>query len=155
LAHAFLKAYAADSGVSIELIDFFLNQDAESCATFIVASQPVAVGFSLYVWNRELCSRIAAELRRMQPDIVLFCGGPEATADSGNVLQEGIFDFLFIGEGESAFLQFCRHIAAGEKIHEVPGIVSKGMKLSTPVAPLTDLDSIPSPYLSGVINSEV
>ena len=151
LANAFLKAYAADCAVSIELCDFFIGQDAALCATQIAKAHPVAVGFSLYVWNRELCSLIAAELRQMLPHIMLFCGGPEATADSSGMLHEGMFDFVFTGEGESAFLQFCERIAADRTVAGIAGIAAKGSQTTVAAVPLSDLDSIPSPYLSGVI----
>jgi hypothetical protein len=151
LANAFLKAYAADSGVSIDLVDFFLDQEVAFCAMQIAESHPVAVGFSLYVWNRELCSRVAAQLRQMQPNIRLFCGGPEATADSSGVAHEGIFDCIFLGEGETAFLQFCQSIATDTTVTNRAGIAAKGIQMIS-AAPLTDLDSIASPYLTGVID---
>jgi len=152
LANAFLKSYAAQSGVSIELVDFFLGQDSAPCATRVAESHPVAVGFSLYVWNRELCSLIAAELRRTQPHIMLFCGGPEATADAAGVLDEGIFDFIIVGEGEVPFLHICECIAADRAITGIAGIATREITAAPATTPLSDLDSIPSPYLNNVID---
>ena len=152
LANAFLKAYAARSGVTIELIDFFLDQDAEFCASQIAASRPVAVGFSMYVWNRILCNRIAGELRRNHPEIRLFCGGPEATADPSGVIKGGIYDCIFIGEGETSFREFCERIAANKTIMNIPGIATTEIQTCMPAPPITDLDTIPSPYLNGIID---
>ena len=89
LASAFLKAFAQKSPVSIALVDFYLGEDAASCAAKLAVPLPVAVGFSMYVWNRELSCAIAAELRRNYPDIRLFCGGPEVTADPGSCYGHG------------------------------------------------------------------
>ncbi|MFZ2950578.1 MAG: radical SAM protein [Desulfuromonadaceae bacterium] len=153
LANAFLKAYASKSAVSIELVDFFLGQDAASCATKLADPLPVAVGFSMYLWNRDLICEIAAELRRSHPAIKLFCGGPEVTADPGSVTGIGIFDFVIVGEGEVPFLSLCQTLADGGDCSEIPGVLLPDSVPHPPPPPLINLDSIPSPYLTGVIDT--
>lgn len=153
LASAFLKAYALKSTVSINLIDFFLGQEAATCAATLAEPSPVAAGFSMYVWNRDLCCEIAAELRRSHPAVKLFCGGPEVTADPGSFTTMGIFDFVIVGEGEVPFLSLCQALAAGEDYSEIPGVLLPDSAILPPPPPVTDLDSIPSPYLTGVIDT--
>lgn len=153
LANAFLKAYALKSAVSIDLIDFFLGEKAATCAEKLAELFPVAVGFSMYVWNRDLICEIAAELRRSHPPVKIFCGGPEATADPGFVTSMGIFDFVIVGEGEAPFLSFCQTLATGGDYSDIPGVLLPGSALLPPPPPITDLDSIPSPYLTGVIDT--
>lgn len=151
LANAFLKAFAVASGVTIALIDLYLGQGIEACATRILDSNPSAVGFSLYVWNRQQCLQIARELRCQQPSITLFCGGPEATADPDGILHERIFGYVFVGEGEVPFGEFCQRLTDNQTIVDIPGIVTPEQPSARPNIPLSDLDSIPSPYLSGVL----
>lgn len=153
LASAFLKAFAQKSPVSIALIDFYLGEDAVTCAAKLAVPLPAAVGFSMYVWNRELSCTIAAELRRNCPEVRLFCGGPEVTADPGSVLETGIFDFVIVGEGEAPFLSFCQLLTDGGDLSAIPGVLLPGFDLCPPPPPVADLDSIPSPYLSGVIDT--
>lgn len=153
LANAFLKAYALKSVVSIDLIDFFLGDDAAACAAKLAEPLPVAVGFSMYVWNRTLSCEIAAELRRSHPAVKLFCGGPEVTADPESVTSLGIFDFAIVGEGELPFLSLCQTLAVGGDYSEIPGILIPGSATLPPPPPVTNLDSIPSPYLTGVIDT--
>ncbi|NTV48200.1 MAG: radical SAM protein [Geobacteraceae bacterium] len=153
LANSFLKAFASESNVSISLIDFFVGDVVTDCASNLVAPLPVAVGFSIYVWNRDLSFEIAAELHRTNPNIKLFCGGPEVTADPESFTTAGIFDFVIVGEGEVPFLSFCQTLADGEDYSKIPGIHLPGSTILPPPAPLTDLDLIPSPYLSGVIDT--
>jgi hypothetical protein len=153
LANAFLKAYAAQSPVAINLIDFFLGDDPVACATRLADMHPDAVGFSMYVWNRELCCEIAAEIRRKYPTAQLFCGGPEVTADPASVAGSNIFDFVIVGEGEIPFLSLCNNLTAGRDYLEIPGILGKGSTSLAPPPPLADLDLIPSPYLTGIINT--
>lgn len=153
LAAAFLKAYALKSAVSIGLVDFFLEDDVASCTTKLAATFPDAVGFSLYVWNRRLSCAIADELRREHPEIKIFCGGPEATADPESVLSTGLFDFVIVGEGEVPFASFCHALASGGEYADIPGILLPGTAHLPPPAPISALDTIPSPYLTGVIDS--
>ncbi|MEI7817227.1 MAG: radical SAM protein, partial [Desulfuromonadales bacterium] len=153
LANAFLKAYAQKSPVNINLIDFFLGNEPTACAEELVDPLPTAVGFSMYVWNRDLCGLIAAELRRLHPTIILFCGGPEPTADPKSLFNMGIFDFVIVGEGEIPFLSLCQALAVNEDYSCIPGILLPDFSTHQSPSPISDLDIIPSPYLTGVIDT--
>jgi radical SAM superfamily enzyme YgiQ (UPF0313 family) len=155
LATSFLKAYALENAVSIDLVDFFLGEDPATCAAKLAESRPVAVGFSMYVWNRDLSCGIADELRRRYPAAILFCGGPEVTADPGSILNAGIFDFVIAGEGEVPFFSLCQALAGGGDYSKIPGVLLPGATLLPPLPPVSDLDLIPSPYLTGVIDTHV
>ncbi len=155
LAGAFLKAYAHGCSVSIDLVDFFLVDSAATCAAKLVESLPTAVGFSVYVWNYTLICEIASELKRAFPTIKLFCGGPEVTASTESVLKRGIFDFVIVGEGEVPFLSLCQSLSGGGEYSDIPGILLPGSTLVPAPPPLKDLDVIPSPYLTGVIDTHI
>ncbi|HEX9078998.1 MAG TPA: radical SAM protein [Desulfuromonadaceae bacterium] len=154
LANAFLKAVAADVPAEIRLRDFFVGQRTADCVEELVAEQPAAVGFSLYVWNRALCREIAAELARRLPGVILFAGGPEATADPRGVLAEAVFAFLVVGEGEIAFAQVCARLASGQGVADLPGVTVMTQNGPSPASPraFADLDAIPSPWLSGILD---
>lgn len=160
LANAFLKgALAMDEGVSslvaAELWDFFVGNDPGRSAGELLAAEPDAVGFSCYVWNRGECREIAAELRRRRPGLTLFAGGPEPTADPGGVLKDAPYDFLIRGEGEIPFVEAMGRLCAGESVEGVAGVVSKGEAAPFSVPrPVELLDSIPSPYLAGVLSPD-
>ncbi|MBW4055267.1 MAG: B12-binding domain-containing radical SAM protein [Proteobacteria bacterium] len=153
LANAFLKAYAINSAVPINLIDFFLEDDAAVCALALTTPAPVAIGFSMYVWNHDLSCEIATLLRRIQPDIKLFCGGPEVTADPKSVLNLGIFDFVITGEGEVPFLSLCQALKESGNYSKIPGVLLPDSSILPPPPPVTNLDTIPSPYLTGIIDT--
>lgn len=153
LANAFLKAYAQDIPVSITLTDFYAGQDAAACAAVIAGQQPDAIGFSMYVWNRELCCEIASLLRKSLPTCKLFCGGPEVSADPGSIMDLGIFGFVIAGEGEEPFLALCQAMAGGVDYATIPGILLPGASIPSPPPPITNLDAIPSPYLTGIIDT--
>ncbi len=160
LANAFLQSYLeasppAAGPIEIERADFFLHQESATCVDEIVTRQPAVVGFSVYVWNRKLCAEIAGELRLRQPGIIIFAGGPEATADPAGLLAEGGLDFLISGEGEKPFAEVCARLAVGADVAGIPGVVTlekNGISL-IPAQSLTDLDSIPSPWLNGILDA--
>ena len=158
LANSFLKSYLStdeelSAGIAVKLCDFFLGQDAGSCVSELLAGSPDAVGFSLYLWNRAECREIAEALRRRRPDMPLFAGGPEPTADPEGVFREAPFDFLIVGEGEVPFLGAMGRLCAGLTVSGIGGIaVRDGSAVSVSFSrPVELLDTIPSPYLSGTL----
>ena len=153
MANAFLKAYALQCPISIELVDFYLGENAEVCAASLTGTLPDAVGFSIYLWNRDLCNEIAVNLRRSHPSVKLLCGGPEVTADPGFVMKAGIFDFVIAGEGEVPFLSLCNTFVTSGDFSNIPGIMFPGATVTQPLPPLNNLDSIPSPYLTKIIDT--
>jgi radical SAM superfamily enzyme YgiQ (UPF0313 family) len=155
LANAFLKAYlATDEGLSasvaVTLQDFIADQDTSSCVSAILTGNPTAVGFSMYLWNRDKCRAIATGLRSVRPGLTLFAGGPEPTVDAEGVLAEAPYDFVIVGEGEIPFVEAMGRLTGGKSLHDVTGIAQRQpegyYRPSTRVVPL--LDTIPSPYLS-------
>ncbi|MBI2353793.1 MAG: cobalamin B12-binding domain-containing protein [Deltaproteobacteria bacterium] len=155
LANAFLKGFADDARLKITLLDLFAGQAAADCAAEIVALRPDAVGFSMYVWNRAICLEIARELARRLPGVTIFAGGPEVTADPGGVLSAAPLAFLIVGEGERPFAAACNRLAAGQGVEGIPGVVAGGKDGPQPTPPgePLDLDVIPSPWLSGVLDT--
>ena len=159
LANAFIQGYLSSSApaaeaVAIELADFFLNHGSTYCAEAIAAKRPAVVGFSMYLWNRMMCVAIARELRLALPGVIIFAGGPEATADPLKVLTESDFDFLICGEGEQTFAQVYVCLAAGKDVAGIPGVATlteTGVFL-TPSLQIDCLDDIPSPWLNGVLD---
>jgi hypothetical protein len=153
LANAFLKGFAAQAALEIELVEFFSGDDTRACAGKLAKSQPAAVGFSLYLWNRAACLEIAAEVRRFLPFALLFAGGPEATADPRGVLDGSALDLVIAGEGETPFAALCARLKDNQPLKDIPGTLMKGAAHPfSPSAPLADLDAIPSPYLDGILD---
>ncbi|GLI38198.1 radical SAM protein [Geobacter hydrogenophilus] len=158
LANAFLKAYLGTdeelaARVAVTLCDFLRSTPADVCAAEVLAHEPDAVGFSLYLWNTEESARVAAELRRKRPGITIFAGGPQATADPLETLTGGGYDFLILGEGEVPFLEVTARLADGRPFRGAPGTawLDDGKLASRPQKPVALLDTIPSPFLSEII----
>jgi hypothetical protein len=139
--------------VRVTLLDIYCRQSAEESARAIAATNPDMVGLSVYLWNREQSISVARMLRNNADRLILFCGGPEATADPANLLGEAPFDFLIAGEGEAPLLRIVSLLLEGKDFSGTPGLVQlqDGTCLFTPAQPVKDLDSIPSPFLTGIL----
>lgn len=157
LANAFLKAYLLEhqpsfSADDIPLIDLFLDDPVKECVAAILATEPAAIGFSLYLWNREKCAEIAVALRLLAPGTVVFAGGPEATACAGPLLADDAYDFVITGEGEFPFFKAMEQLRLGTPPAGITGVITREAPGGTePEQPL-DLASLPSPYLAGILD---
>jgi len=158
LAAAFLAAAVARHlpvQAKVTILDLYLNQSPQDCARLIRETQPHLAGFSVYLWNRVLCCSVAGILKQEAPNLTLFCGGPEATADQQRLLGAAPWDFLIPGEGESALVAAVRLLLAGKAVASAAGTATLqgGLLRSNPAAPPADLDDLPSPLLSGMIDA--
>ncbi|HEX9024185.1 MAG TPA: radical SAM protein [Geobacteraceae bacterium] len=159
LGNAFLKAYLSTDPelaerVRVTLLDFFAGGEIATTLSSILAEEPDAVGFSLYLWNRGMARHLARLLRRARPDLTIFAGGPEATADPEGMLRSSPFDFLILGDGEIPFMEAMAALASGERTCKTGGIarMEDGRFVSSGSRTVQLLDTIPSPYLSGIID---
>ncbi|MFZ1377739.1 MAG: B12-binding domain-containing radical SAM protein [Geothrix sp.] len=135
-------------GASIEtrVVDAFVAEQTSVCAARILAGDPDLVGFSMYVWNRSQTLAIAAHLKTVRPDLILFAGGAEATADVAGVLADPAVDFVLPGEGEAIIVEAMRRLLQGDS----PQAVAEWAK----PMPVQDLTDLPSPYLDGTLRPE-
>lgn len=166
-----LKAHPSTAGrVHPELLAVQASDDAGVLARTIRGRGPGAVGFSLYLWNRDMLLSAARDLRRSCPGLVLFAGGPEATADPEGVLAEGGLDFVVAGEGEGTAPAALDRALAGGDPGGIPGVLaaegsggasgnreslvraSDARAREPGVLARPELSSLPSPYLDGTLD---
>jgi hypothetical protein len=141
--------------LEVSLVEGFVSEAASALADRLLASDPDWVGLSVYSWNRGRVAQVASLLRERKPEILLFAGGPEATADPEGLLQAAPLDFLARGEGEASVLAALELLAGGAPVDALAGI--KGLALPGRVAascraPALDLSLLPSPWLAGLID---
>jgi hypothetical protein len=143
--------------VTVSFADFFCGDSLDEISRSILAAGPDMVGFSLYAWNRAECLALAEKLRREVPSLTIFAGGPEATADPSGLLAGAACDFLVLGEGEVTLREVIVRLDAGDSLDGVSGIARRtvsGVEL-TKREPIAELGSLPSPYLSGILDDYI
>jgi anaerobic magnesium-protoporphyrin IX monomethyl ester cyclase len=107
------------------------------------------VGFTcLFSHCWPLVMEIARPLREKLPRACFVAGGEHPSAQPAQVLADGTFDAVVLGEGEETFLELVRRIEAGASWRNVDGIAhfTDGRIVRTPARRrVTDIDSIPYP----------
>lgn len=162
LAAAFLQARIAAHRSSSEAIqvtqaEYYPETPIATILATVDKLRPQCVGFVLYLWNRQQSGEIARELRRLQPEVILIGGGPEATADPAGILAAAPYDYLVLGEGEETLVALLERLQRGVALDDLEGIAQRDaagtrMHLRPPCA---DLDLLPSPWLSGLLDSHI
>jgi len=157
----YLKAYAGSRPGSgpercpITIQEHVLGaRPAAAIAESILEGKPDLVGFSCYFWNAGTIGELVPLLRAASPRLRVVLGGPEVSADPGRWLTSHDADFVVFGEGEAAFAELLRRLCAGLPAQDILGLAARGgsrAAVNAPRPPIAELDSIPSPYLQGII----
>lgn len=159
LAMGYLKAYVQDQAAAsdVRLLEFPVSLDDPSppagIADGILASDPEVIGISSYCWDIDAFKLIAPELRRRAPGVKLIIGGPSATIDATDILNDApAFDVAVRGEGEETLAQL---LSGGlGNLRAVPGIVFRDggtLRDNGARPPMADLSRLRSPYVSGAL----
>ena len=160
LALGYLRAYAEANErlrgrVVFQTLDLTTDVDPWWVAYRVLRMGPDVAGFSVSCWNARAIYAACSIIRNARPDIVTVLGGPEVGPVAEEVLSENpAVDIVVRGEGEETFAELLRVLSSGKRAWMVEGVTARDGEriVSAPDrAPIEDLDSIPSPYLSGVI----
>lgn len=132
----------------------------------IKTSQPDVIGFSNYVWNSNLSYTFIEAIKEKYPDIVVVWGGPNAPSEEEELIgfleNHSAVDFYIVKEAEIAFakliteLQACQYKVSDVDGTKLPNAVFRKnglVKVSNFLERVMDLESVPSPYLSGRLDS--
>jgi len=156
-----LAAYAKQKlGSSLDIRLFkYPNELIEA----ISAEKPDILGFSNYIWNLDLNSRIGAHVRERYPDVMMIMGGPSIRVD-----PNGICDFLrknrfldgyIMFEGERPFVDLLETwLSVGSEATRLRARIDGFARLVddklvySPARTDQSLDDLPSPYLTGLMD---
>lgn len=107
-----LKAYADRKkipGAEIILKEYTINNYVEDILQDLYEEKADVVIFSCYIWNISFVRELAAELKKVSPDVKIWAGGPEVSYAANKFLMENpTFDLIMQGEGEEVFSELIR-----------------------------------------------
>ena len=107
-----LKAYADRKkipGAEIILKEYTINSYVEDIFQDLYEEKADVVIFSCYIWNISFVRELAAELKKVSPDVKIWAGGPEVSYAANKFLMENpTFDLIMQGEGEEVFSELIR-----------------------------------------------
>ena len=164
LAVHYLKAYAKKYQEHVSVVEYTINHSQEYLIESIYKEQADVIAFSCYIWNIEMIKTIVADLKKVQPDVKIWFGGPEVSYHSEELLRScDQLDGIMAGEGEQIFLELTQYYVdqtinlkdicgllfkesanVSFKLHE-ENETNKEITINEPRKPLS-LDVIPFPY---------
>lgn len=154
LLEAYSRKHLANPQDYRFLPPIFTRMKADEAAEQLMEAD--IVGFSTYVWNRNISLKITELLKAKNPKIVTVFGGPEVPKRPARVeeflKQHPYVDIACHGEGEQIFaslLENCRE----RNWQAIPSIsyLKEGVLENHPRAPrIQNLAEIPSPYLNNI-----
>ena len=159
-----LRANAGNYGEDVELCEYTINHRREEILAGLYEKRPEAVGFSCYLWNIEYVLSIAADLKKVLPELIIVAGGPEVSYHPEEILeQHPCIDLIMVGEGEQTFREYLSWLnedGTPEHLGEICGLVYRqrdkrtgadtvrrtpprqGMKMDDLVFPYNDLTGL-------------
>jgi radical SAM superfamily enzyme YgiQ (UPF0313 family) len=95
--------------------EFDINQRPADVLEAILAHSPRVVGLGVYIWNAAESLRLAGDLKRVRPDVVLILGGPEVSYETDGQAIVGLADYVITGEADVALGRLCEAILGGRR----------------------------------------
>lgn len=154
IAAAMLKSACKDSA-DISLAEFSVEDDENKILSELEKEHADAIGFCVYLWNRKIVRNVIESLRKDCPNVILFGGGPDVTADITRFIKNTAVDFAISGEGENALREVLKMIndtGSLENLHKIQGVGTKAFPAAEMAVVTEDLSQIESPYLSGILD---
>lgn len=112
------------------------------------------VALSTYVWNRRYNYALGRRIKELNPNCLIIVGGPEpAVTDPKLFEKEPWMDVIILLEGEVTFKKLLEFPQS--QYETIPGLLinTPGGAVNTGTAErISELDVIPSPYLTGVFD---
>jgi len=168
LGVANLATYATAHLAGSEALDIRIFREPDQFKAAIDSGAPDIVGFSSYAWNHNLSVHFAEYVKARRPETTTLMGGPNFPLTTGEqeswIRSIPEIDLHVRGptyEGERAFLTFLERYAETGRDGLFDGTIPGSLWIDPKtgdfvegdwVDRIEDLDDIPSPYLSGMMD---
>ena len=119
-------------------------------------SKCTIIGFSTYVWNKNYNYSLARRVKEINPDCLIFFGGPEMPITKKDIFKKLSFiDVVIKSEGEIILRQLLDAISNNTPWDDIKGLLINrdGVAIDTGNGDrIGNLEDLPSPYLTGVFD---
>jgi len=118
--------------------------DEEEFIRRVISQKPDIIAFSV-VTNQWPYTQKLASWARKKLSIPFVIGGIHALVNTREILDTGLFDYVFRGECEEAFLEFVEKLKRGQSVENLRNLalVHAGKIKINPVRPMPDLTKLP------------
>jgi radical SAM superfamily enzyme YgiQ (UPF0313 family) len=111
----YLHANLGELAARAAILEFDINQRPTDVLEQILAQNPKLVGLGVYIWNAAQTTLVAADLKRLRPDVTLVLGGPEISYETDQQEITRYADYVITGEADLAFADLCTTLLAGRR----------------------------------------
>ena len=159
IAIRYLREYSMKNGLRTDIREYTINNDIEKAVIDLYNADSEIYGFSTYIFNLRHTLDIIKDLKKLRPDSIIFCGGPEVSYGYEQMLRENpCIDFIIRGEGEESVFRFLKTACECESACELKSYLAQNPECgvsflyqntlidSPERAPIPDLDIIPFAY---------
>lgn len=154
------------SRLGADAVSFRFYNDPNDLLDELKDWHPHVIALSCYCWNSSLSSLVFRHAKKYDPTIICIGGGPNIpllALDCEKYLKSRReIDFFVYREGEIPFYHVVKKISDGIERQSLKEEILEGVmfidpdtqkiKIGPPVPKINDLDIIPSPYLSGLMD---
>lgn len=146
--------------------DFHLFKFPADLERALVQAPPLVLCLSNYSWNFELAYKLAGLAKARYPDMTVVCGGPNFPTNEEEQREHlrlhPDIDFYIQLEGELGTVDLIKKLAghgfdarklkaAGQALLNTAYLID-GKMVTGPLERIKDINTIPSPYLSGLLD---
>ncbi|RCX17173.1 radical SAM superfamily enzyme YgiQ (UPF0313 family) [Anaerobacterium chartisolvens] len=152
LAPWYLKAACEGHRGEIKVLEYTINESMDAILSSMYMEKSDVAAFSCYIWNIEYVLKLAENLKKVSPKVIIVLGGPEVSFNAGHIFSEnGFVDYIIKGEGEKPFSMLVKYLCGEWKgeLRDIPQLVYRGGEAEAAgkfQGIAGNLDSIPSPY---------
>ena len=106
---------------------------------------------SCYVWNWEITTHLAEEVKKINPNCLIIFGGPQVPDSDPTFFKKYPYiDIIVHGEGEFVLANILEAYSEDKDFSKILGVETKDFKNDRQPR-IMELENLPSPYLTNVI----
>jgi radical SAM superfamily enzyme YgiQ (UPF0313 family) len=153
---ASLSRNGYNGSIYVPHLKLLAQQDFNDVAQDILATFPKSIGFSTWCNSYPISLLIAREIKKLNPEIPLLFGGPQASALAFKTLEKFPFvDYVIRGEADYSLVKLLDIIlneTTENRISDVEGLTYRNprdnQKIIANPSPgyIGDLDNLPIPF---------
>lgn len=130
----------------VDIMEYTIKDNVDDIIKAIENANPDVLGFSVYIWNVTMITKIIDRLHLPNTTIVL--GGPEVSYDSSYFLTKHNVDIIIRGEGELSFNALLHALDSKQSYNDIDNLVylKDGKLIDKGIKEISDLSSIKQPY---------
>lgn len=129
--------------------EFSINQPIEVIVSELMREKSDAYGFSTYIWNMGEVMQVVRRIKKIQPEAILFLGGPEVSYEEKALMRkEPSIDLIVRGEGEKPFEALLAKGFSPDSYGEIPSITYRAGEeiICNPLGQPTPMEALPLGY---------